>query len=634
MVAFRKLFPVLAIAGLLLGSAMTASAQQVPLTCIANAGVPPIVRAEGFTELVGDIVLTCTGGNASQPFLANFTIFLNTNITSRILTAPDPDLTEALLLIDEPGAPVTGFPTPGFCVSPDQDNNSANGLPVIGTGPSGPCGAFTTTLPYSTGTYNTFRGSQAAQGTNAIVWPGIPIQPPGTVSATRVFRFTNLRANAAGLGTSNTLIPTQIVAFISVSASQSLAINNPQQTVAYIQNGIQFDVRDCANDGDGDQALSQCVSTNSDLADDPASSGDATAGLRFREGFQTSFKARLSTGQEASLPGQVFNTESGFVRPEPELAGVGLADFGTRLAARFNNVPAGVRIFVTTQAVAAESTVTAQLISTDASGAGGVSGGTSVPVTGDAEISCPENADTVPATEVPITSGTGLAVWEVSGANSASVDTAFFYMAVAYRPNLPNNLPGLGQSTVSGNFAPFYAASNTTAATASATLPIPRFVDTPTSADTFNIDQCVTNLLFPFVTNQAGFDTGIAISNTSRDPFDSPNDRLQAGTCTLNYYGGTTGGGPAPAAQTSNANVEAGGQLLFVLSSGGNLGITGTPGFQGYIIAQCRFQFAHGFAFVTDGPIGQARVAEGYLALVMDEAIGSRTGSQSEVLAH
>ena len=80
--------------------------------------------------------------------------------------------------------------------------------------------------------------------------------------------------------------------------------------------------------------------------------------------------------------------------------------------------------------------------------------------------------------------------------------------------------------------------------------------------------------------------------------------------------------------------VEAGAQLLFVLSSGGNLGIAGTPGFQGYIIAQCRFQYAHGFAFITDGPIGQARVAEGYLALVMDAGIGTRTGSLSEVLAH
>jgi hypothetical protein len=55
-----------------------------------------------------------------------------------------------------------------------------------------------------------------------------------------------------------------------------------------------------------------------------------------------------------------------------------------------------------------------------------------------------------------------------------------------------------------------------------------------------------------------------------------------------------------------------------VLSTGGSLGLRGNANFQGYIIAQCDFLFAHGFAFITDGPIGQARVAEGYLALVLD----------------
>ena len=44
-----------------------------------------MVRAEGHTELVGDIVLVCTGGNPSQAFLANFQLFLNTNVTSRIV---------------------------------------------------------------------------------------------------------------------------------------------------------------------------------------------------------------------------------------------------------------------------------------------------------------------------------------------------------------------------------------------------------------------------------------------------------------------------------------------------------------------------------------------------------------------
>ena len=50
----------------------------------------------------------------------------------------------------------------------------------------------------------------------------------------------------------------------------------------------------------------------------------------------------------------------------------------------------------------------------------------------------------------------------------------------------------------------------------------------------------VTKLLFPFVTNQAGFDTGIAISNISDDPFGT---EKQEGTCTIYYYGRVTGRG-------------------------------------------------------------------------------------------
>jgi len=66
MADFRKWFPLLAIA-LLIGSAVTASAQTSPaFTCTSNAGVPPLIRAEGLTELVGDMILNCTGGIATS----------------------------------------------------------------------------------------------------------------------------------------------------------------------------------------------------------------------------------------------------------------------------------------------------------------------------------------------------------------------------------------------------------------------------------------------------------------------------------------------------------------------------------------------------------------------------------------
>jgi hypothetical protein len=232
--------------------------------------------------------------------------------------------------------------------------------------------------------------------------------------------------------------------------------------------------------------------------------------------------------------------------------------------------------------------------------------------------------------EIPIVSGTGLAVWEIITSNPAAVEAAVFGIAVAYTPDLQNRIPAVGQVTAAGNLGPFYVTPE--AARASAGLPVPRFSDQPIVANAFSVEACVTHLLFPFVTNQQGFDTGIAISNTSRDPFANPNDRLQSGACTINYYGQTVAGGSAPAPQTTSAPIPAGGTLTFILSSGGNFGIAGTPGFQGYLFARCDFQYAHGFAFITDGPIGTARVAEGYLGLVVDSG-GFNRGTLSESLA-
>ena len=41
-----------------------------------------------------------------------------------------------------------------------------------------------------------------------------------------------------------------------------------------------------------------------------------------------------------------------------------------------------------------------------------------------------------------------------------------------------------------------------------------RYASGPTN-DVIEIEDCITKLLFPFVTNQQGYNTGVAISNTS-----------------------------------------------------------------------------------------------------------------------
>lgn len=133
-------------AGMLLaGFAAPSAAQVPPLTCQANAGVPPFAAAEGYAELLGDFILICTGGvpteaGSSVPPV-DISLSLNSNLTSRELEAipGGGHFSEALLLVDEPntlssghgilncgqtGAPDTGPSGPGVCSIVNTGNPS------------------------------------------------------------------------------------------------------------------------------------------------------------------------------------------------------------------------------------------------------------------------------------------------------------------------------------------------------------------------------------------------------------------------------------------------------------------------------------------------------------------------------
>jgi hypothetical protein len=652
MADFRKWFLAFAVLALLSSFAVPASAQITPaLQCVANAGVPPTVRAEGLTELVGDVVLNCNGGTPT-PFgqvvpQANVTIFLSTNITSRLTASP---FSEALLMIDEPHSPSNPTVPLQLC---DPGNLTAGVCSITGTTTPG-IGTYNGS---SASRPNVFQGRQT--GVNQITFFGIPIDPPGTTGGTRIIRVTNVRGNANQLGVSSTLVPTQITEYISITGSTSVPVNNPQQTVAFVQPGLVSSVRSAVT-------FVQCLDANGSIAKDPTAAL-GTGGqngqqflVRFDEGFGTAWKVRninqvlnpatatTVTDVNQNVPGAIYNTEAGFqnntVDPNPNPPGstgagivssasnssqfsasarglntAGVASQGTRLYMNFGTVPNGSQIFVPikvsiTAPITGATTGYAVLVSTDANGA--------LPSGGPPSLAGGNTAGLAP---VSVSSGTGLAVYEVMQSDPFSLERMQVPVAVAFVSNSGNNLPAPGvQSTISAGFAPL---SNV--GTASDTAPIPRFAPSTTPRNSFNVVKCSCNILFPFVSNQQGFDTGVAISNTSVDPFGTT---PQTGTVTLNYYSG----GTPPPAQTTNATVPAGQQVLFTLSGGGNFGIAATPGFQGYIIAQAQFQFCHAFAYISaQGALPTAPGAsEGYLGIILDAPGLNRTLQIGEVQAH
>jgi hypothetical protein len=623
MADFRKWLLAFAVVALLLGMGTSASAQTLnaAFACTANAGVPPIVRAEGITELVGDLILNCTGGTftpAGQNIpQSNIQIFLNTNVTSRSYAG---GLSEAILTIDEPFPSAGETPTPASAGAATgsalnqlgcQAINSAN-CAIISLGAGvGATGSYNGTA----GHYNVFQGMQ--NGPSQVVWLGVPIDAPGS-AGTRVIRITNVRANACQLGVSSTLIPTAISMFIAVNGSQQVTINAPQQTVAFIQPGL------IATNKTGGYV--QCVNINGLTLSSSAAPGQTgTLAVTATEGFASSFKVRnyaqlfaagtttAPYGTASNAPGlqnvlgYPYNTESGYVSTTPGISpngaatgSIGLADTGTEIAFTVSNVGAGVSIYAPPYVQLFPST-------------GGAATGLAVLV----------------GSGVTVTAGTAAVTYEVVYSNPNVIESMSLAITVAALSNTGQNLPATGASQVAISFAPV-----STVQTTSTTDPIPRFCSTAAPKTFFSIAACTCDLLFPFVTNQAGFDTGIALANTSLDPFGtSP----QTGPVTLNYYGSTTGGGAAPPAAKSQ-NIPAGQELIFTLSGGGNFGIAATPGFEGYIIAVAQFQYCHGFAFISD--VGAQRLAEGYLAIQLDEPFNlgllplTRTGQLGESQAH
>jgi len=648
---FRKLILALAVVALFAG---LASAQVgIPtgpstgaFTCgVTNGAVTPTLRAEGYTELAGDIVIICSGGSQLTPGsiipTANITLFLNTTVTSRLLPSPtgtingNASASEALLLMDEPGSTLTGY-------GPAQTQNIC-GNPSVGAGPGG-CvewvGQSGVTLgePVSTSSTSTTPGANVFQGVtsgNQVTFFGIPVQPPTSAGVTRVYRITNLRVNANGV-TAGGATPGSVTASLSINSSTSLAITNSTLTIGFVEQGLSATgtlLRNTANTGSGGATLAQCSSAS--ITSTSSTSTSPTGVIQFQENFATAFKVRQSAATQ-NVPGTIYNSESGFIQTgitgfssigSPLVAG--LADYGTRLKATFNAVPSGVTLYVGTHDVINDfnpafatgyTSAQAVLVVSEAATDGGPNGGNNLAglALGGATTNYVNSAATnVPIAPVAISAatGSGIAVWEVINTNPNQIDTIDFPLYINYSANAAANAPTPGTITVTLSFAPTPsggAFTSTTGAAASSTLTIPRFSDSlDITKNVATIGLCTTALLYPYVINVNGFDTGLAVANTTTDPFGTSN---QNGTCSFYFYGTA-----APTTEPFVTPIVATGTVY------ANLASTLAPGFDGYMIATCNFQDAHGFAFVSD--VGARNLAMGYLPLIL-----TRSGTSPEAL--
>jgi hypothetical protein len=640
MADFRRLFTALALVALFVGLASAQGGVNGgggTMACATTTTVTPTVRSEGFTELVGDVVLNCTGGTVvgfgSQIPQANITVFLNTQVTSRILNTSSSNASEALLLIDEPGsATVSGY-GPSLpqipCATPLSGcvqfagNTGAN----IGV-PSSTCTALSAACPvpaFTTG-QNVFQGVVSG---NSVTFFGVPILPPSTTGS-RIYRITNIRANANGISGGGPT-PGSITGSISISPSNAFTINQFTFTLAAVQQGLTTSLRNSTDtSGGGVVNFNQCSSTSFNTS-------GAAGIVRFTENFPTAFKTRTAlvngntsttssfTGQ--NIPGQVYNSESGFTAPYVANGSTiaGLSDWGTRLKAVFTNIPSGVSIYVSTVNVVGLTTAAPTALGNPV--AQQVISETVPDANGNLALTTPTNitsAGAVPYSQVTIVNGTGVAVWEVIQNNYTTNQNLDFGMYISYSASPQTNTPAAGPMSVNLSYAPTPTAAF---AAASATDPtkvgiIPRFADTSSARTFAQINICQTVLLFPFVTTATGFETGLAIANTTQDPFGT---NAQTGACTLNWYQAGTGG-TNPAASTTPA-IPGGTVYSTLASNATNAGAN----FTGYMFAVCNFQYAHGYAAITD--VGARGIFTSYLALVVPTGTGTRTSS-AESLSH
>ena len=625
MAAMKKISLVLAVVMLALANVGVASAQFLDfpmqplgrITCVATF-VPNLLRSENLSARTGDSRLDCTNDGVFNPSTPN-------NITQYVLMNVNLTLSTA----------VTNMLAGGDALVVVNDNNAWN--PQVGSLlPDDGCGfilgSFGGSFPVPDQRYPCPQKAFIS-GPSTLTWNGIQFPVPGApndLSAlplpdgngipicddffdqvstdscfdlTTTLRFTNVRGNAAALGAGGTIIAT-----LGVTAFASISVQTNQGAVGIILQGLITSVTAAP-------AGLQCEHYDNGFL------------VHLDEGFAAAFKTlgepSFVNGDNATENGYpVLVDNRPFATPQSDGGTGGAATQATRFIIRLTNVPGGLtitapgawdqaglpgvdpgRCIVDPIGPGSANALCVERVSgTDANGAGGSTAGTSGSYTVALDAA-----------------GNGYVVYELKDGDSFLPQGLWIPFGVWWEPDTTADLPAIGSGQVDARFAPLSTVS------VASNEPKPRFVDVGADpATVVTVVRCATTLLFPFVTNRFGFDTGIAVSNTSED---WKGTQKQRGVCMVHYIGniGEPGTPRVPMDETSTI-IEGGEQMTFTLSAGNPVwGLVGAPDFQGFLVIMCEFQWAHGYAFITDGAAGIPTLAQGYLALVLQyDAAGQR----------
>jgi len=552
---------ILVMASAAMAFAGLASAATGPAVCALAAPTVKIIRTEGTSELLAPLVITCTapaGGSDATTGSVNFSL-PGATITSKVLDA-SAGKTEVVAVVQNSVGAVTPAQTFGTVTA---GNISFNGLQLTAL-----AGAATNTITISNIRVN--GGLVAAAGSIPVI----------NVSGYIVSANANSVPLTLFAGGQYAYIQNGLAAPAFYKAYTTGAVSG-----AFTAFSKGLATVETSNTKNSFQTCAIASPVNDGFNLDTARAAGASLAFVVRVGSNFTGAFKSATNEASSLPVSLSGISNNTVRN------------GTRIQISFPTLPAGVSIYVPTTEILSTTSFSSsiQLSAT----AAGTAHAAVTPST-DSNV---WNGDAKGSSALALVSGTAVfeVLTDVDG--NPTFDIPVFVVAKA--------------NTV----APNATISATVGFSPNGSTAIPNFTAGTATVGGSTFSACSTSLLFPFVSNQLGFDVGIVIANTSSDPTNLLK-KNQTGNCSLNFYGT---GAPATAASTG---AVAAGQVYAALLSGV------APGFQGYMVAKCDFQYAHGYAYINYGLGTSAGVTSGYLAQVIssgrtiaDSAVGETLGN-------